>query len=183
MSGRMGSAPAQGRVRWRPVARILIVGGGCRGRQFTAEMIDRGHAVRATTRTEAGRAAIEASGAECWIGTPDRLATLRGALENVTIACWLLGCATGSVEQLEALHGSRLEFFLTQAIDTTVRGFIYEASGTAVPAEVLAGGEQIVRSLGERNVIPVAILRAGGEDVGGWLADADAAVDSLLAGS
>jgi len=34
-------------------------------------MIARGHTVRATTRTEAGRAPIEAGGAECWIGMPD----------------------------------------------------------------------------------------------------------------
>ena len=40
--------------------------------------------MRITTRTEAGRAAIEAAGAECWIGTPDRLATLRRALDGVT---------------------------------------------------------------------------------------------------
>jgi hypothetical protein len=170
------------RVRWRPVARILIVGGGCRGRRFAAEMIGRGHAVRATTRTEAGRAAIEASGAECWIGTPDRLATLRGALENVTIACWLLGGASGPAEQLDALHGSRLEFFLTQAIDTTVRGFVYEASGADVSAAALAGGERIVRSLGERNAIPVAVLHAHPADAKGWHAEACAAVHALLAG-
>ena len=49
-----------------------------------------------TTRTEDRRAAIEAAGAECWIGTPDRLATLRAALDGVTIACWMLGTATGA---------------------------------------------------------------------------------------
>jgi len=46
--------------------------------------------VRITTRTDSGRAAIEAVGAECLIGTPDRLASLRGALEGVTVACWML---------------------------------------------------------------------------------------------
>jgi uncharacterized protein YbjT (DUF2867 family) len=76
-------------------------------------MVDEGHVVRISTRTEAGRAAIEATGAECWIGTPDRLATLRGALENVTIVCWLLGSAAGSAQALRALHGTRLEFFLS----------------------------------------------------------------------
>ena len=48
------------------------------GRRLAAEMTEHGHALRITTRTEASRAAIEATGAECWIGTPDRLATLRG---------------------------------------------------------------------------------------------------------
>ncbi len=109
------------------MARILIVGGGCRGRRFARRMVEQGHAVRATTRREAGRAAIEATGAECWIGTPDRLATLRGALENVTVACWMLACARGSEEEIAPLHSSRLEFFLSQAIDTTARGLIYDA--------------------------------------------------------
>jgi putative NADH-flavin reductase len=165
------------------VARILIVGGGCRGRRFAAEMLQRGHAVRAVTRTEAGRKAIEAVGAECWIGTPDRLATLRGALENVTIACWLLGSATGAREQVDALHGSRLEFFLTQTIDTTVRGFLYEGSATSVAAELVGRGESIVRSMGARNAIPVAVLHADPDAPEAWLAEARTAVDTLLAGS
>ncbi len=165
------------------MARILIVGGGCRGRRLAAAMVDEGHAVRVSTRTEAGRAAIEAAGAECWIGTPDRLATLRGALENVTILCWLLGSAVGSAQALRALHSTRLEFFLTQAIDTTVRGFVYEARGTSTPAEHLRDGERIVRALAERNAIPTAFLTADPNDVDGWLAGACAAVESLLAGA
>jgi hypothetical protein len=147
-------------------------------------MVERGHAVRASTRTEAGRAAIERTGAECWIGTPDRLATLRGALENVTIACWLLARASGDPEQVRALHSARLEFFLGQAIDTTVRGFIYDASGSTVPSEVLVEGERLVRSLGALNVIPVAVL--GGEHDDGedaWVERASAAVGLLLGDS
>ncbi len=140
-----------------------------------------GHAVRVTTRTEAGRAAIEATGAECWIGTPERLATLRAALESVTIVCWLLGAVTGEEDELSALHGSRLEFFLGQVIDTTVRGFVYEAAGT-VSGEVLVEGEQIVRALGERNVIPVAVLGADPGEPDLWLGDARATIDALLLG-
>jgi hypothetical protein len=153
------------------VARVLIVGGGCRGRGLARALLDEGHAVRITTRAERGRAAIEAAGAECWIGTPDRLATLRGALENVTILCWLLATATGPSEELSALHGSRLEFFMTQAIDTTVRGVVYEGP---------AGGERIVRALSERNSIPTAFVSADPRERDGWLADARAAVASLL---
>ncbi|MFI4991505.1 MAG: hypothetical protein ACHQHO_11415 [Solirubrobacterales bacterium] len=153
------------------MARILIVGGGCRGRRFSERIVERGYAVRATTRTEAGRAAIEATGAQCWIGTPDRLATLRGALEHVTVACWMLACARGSENELDALHRSRLEFFLSQAIDTTARGLVYDA--WAVPAragdsdepaerrpspELLAGGAGIFRSLTELNAIPAVVL-------------------------
>jgi uncharacterized protein YbjT (DUF2867 family) len=164
------------------VARILIVGGGCRGRQLAATLVEAGHAVRITTRTEAGRAAIEASGAECWIGTPDRLATLRAALEGVTILCWLLGSASGLELQVRSLHASRLEFFAKQAIDTTVRGFIYEACGTT-PADMLRDGVETVRSVAELNAIPLALLSADPSDAGAWLAQARAAVDSLLIGA
>jgi hypothetical protein len=164
-------------------------------------MIGRGHAVRATTRTEAGRAAIEAVGAECWIGTPDRLATLRGALESVTIACWMLAGASGPREDVEALHSSRLEFFLAHAIDTTVRGLIYDAAppGTArartsprsVDADMLAGGTRIARALAELNAIPLDVLGVDAGDGEGdgehaderWLVAASGAVDALLAGS
>jgi nucleoside-diphosphate-sugar epimerase len=167
-------------LRWRAVARVLIVGGGCRGRALAGQLTASGHAVRATTRGEPGRAAIEATGAECWIGTPDRLATLRGALENVTVACWMLASASGSPEQLQALHGSRLELFMTQAIDTTVRGVVYDAGGGgAVAPEVLAGGERIVRSLAARNVIPLQVLDADVRDER-WLVSARAAVGALL---
>jgi hypothetical protein len=146
-------------------------------------MLGEGHAVRVSTRTEAGRAAIEELGAECWIGTPDRLATLRGALESVTVICWLLGSATGSAQSLRELHTTRLEFFLTQAIDTTVRGFVYEAAGTASSAELLRDGERIVGALAERNAIPTAFISADFGDLDRWLADARASVASLLAGA
>ena len=62
--------------------RVLIVGGGCRGLDLARELVAEGHAARCVTRTEDGRAAIEAAGGECWIGTPDVIGTLRYALEN-----------------------------------------------------------------------------------------------------
>jgi hypothetical protein len=160
----------------------MIVGGGCRGRQLASAVIADGNAARITTRSEGGRAAIEALGAECWIGTPDRLATLRGALEGVAIICWLLGCAVGSPQELRELHSSRLEFFLTQAIDTTTRGFLYEARGTSTPADVLLEGEQIVRTTAARNAIPVRFLGADPGDRATWIGDAHGAIESLLTG-
>jgi hypothetical protein len=160
----------------------LIVAGGCRGRRLAEDLVGGGHAARVTTRTEAGRAKIEATGAECWIGTPERLETLRAALESVTIVCWLLGAVAGPEDEVRALHRSRLEFFLGQVIDTTVRGFVYEAAGVAVAAEILNEGERIVRTAGERNAIPVAFIRADLEDSRAWRTDARAAVDALLAG-
>ena len=139
--------------------------------------------MRVSTRHEDTRAAIEAAGAECWIGTPDRLATLRGALENVTILCWMLGTAVGSHEELRALHGTRLEFFLSQAIDTTVRGVVYEARGAAsAQAGLVRGGERVVRAVAERNAIPSAFVTAEPCELVAWLADARGAIASLLTG-
>jgi hypothetical protein len=140
--------------------------------------------VRITTRGEAGRGAIERSGAECWVGTPERLATLRGALDGVTVACWLLATATGTPEQLHELHESRLEFFLTQAIDTTVRGIIYEGRADA-DAETDAGtalafGEALARRICELNQIPLELLRADPGASESWVRAARAAVDLLL---
>jgi hypothetical protein len=145
-------------------------------------LIGEGHAGRITTRDETGREAIEATGAECWVGTPDRLSTLRGSLENVTILCWLLGAAVGSAQELSELHSSRLELFATQAIDTTVRGFIYEACGTSTPADVLSTGAEVVRAVCEQNAIPLALLAGDPADGEGWLAEAHAAVAGLLTG-
>jgi HEAT repeat protein len=79
-----------------------------------------GHAVRAVTRDEANRERIEAAGAECWIGDPDVVGTLRYALESVTILVWALGTAAGTDERVAALHGSRLEMMLGRVIDSTV---------------------------------------------------------------
>ena len=166
------------------MARILIVGGGCPGRTLAALMIERGHAVRITTRSERGRSAIELTGAECWIGTPDRLATMRGALDHVTIACWMLAGARGEVQELAALHSSRLEFFLSQAIDTTVRGVLYDATPSgAVPAALLGEGAQIVRRMTELNAIPAVVLGEDESSAAGerdWSAAATRAVAALL---
>ena len=161
---------------------MLILGGGCRGRELAGELLARGHAVRITTRTEQGRAAIESLGAECWVGTPDRLETLRGALDRVAVACWLMGTATGSEEELAALHTTRLELFLTQAIDTTVRGLLYEAGGAGGPPAARAAGVEIALRLTERNRIPAVLLREDPRERARWLGAALAATESFLAG-
>jgi hypothetical protein len=165
------------------VARILIVGGGCRGLRMARALGGEGHAVRIVTRDERRRAQIEAAGAECFLGTPDRLLTLRPALEHVAVACWLLATAVGEPRAVAALHGSRLERFLASAVDTTVRGVVYEAGGTALPAEVLGGGERIVARLTARNAIPAAVLHADPRDFETWTAEVLEAVAALLEGS
>jgi hypothetical protein len=161
------------------VARILFVAGGARAQRLANTLVGEGHAVRMTTRSEAGRAAIEAAGAECWIGTPDRIASLRYALEGVTIACWLLGTARGGADELAALHGSRLAFFCTQAIDTTVRGLVYEAAG-CVDRAILAAGADLVTAQASYSEIPVRVIDADPADAAVWAAGARAAIAELL---
>jgi hypothetical protein len=162
------------------VARILIVAGGCRGRELATSLAVEGHVVRITTRSEAGRAAIEACGAECWVGTPERLATLRGSLDGVTLVCWLLAGASGRLDAVEELHTERLESFLVQVIDTTVRGFIYEAPAGVSASAALAAGERTLARLTARNAIPAAVLRRDPAERREWLAEARAAVGALL---
>lgn len=162
------------------MARVLIVGCGCRGQALARALRAQGHAVRGTTRTEARRDAIEAAGAEAWIGDPDRIATISYALDGVTILCWLMGSARGSAEQLAALHGSRLRMLLERTIDTTVRGLLYEAAGSAEPA-LLAEGAQTVRAACGRSEIPHALLEADPGDHDAWLAAALAGIGGLLA--
>ncbi len=159
--------------------RVLLIGGGCRGLTLTQALVADGHAVRAVTRSESGRAAIEAAGAECWIGDPDVVGTLRYALESVTILVWALGTAAGPADAVAALHGSRLEMMLSKSIDTTVRGIVYEASGT-VPAQTLQAGVAELRRACELNEIPHEVLTADPADAGAWATAARTAIDRLL---
>jgi uncharacterized protein YbjT (DUF2867 family) len=161
------------------MARVLIVGCGCRGQALARELRARGHAVRGTTRSQARREAIEAAGAEVWIGDPDRIGTISYALDGVTVLCWLMGSAQGSSEQLAALHGSRLRMLLERTIDTTVRGLVYEAAGSVDPA-LLAAGAETVSAACAYSEIPYALLDADPADHAAWLAGALACVDELL---
>jgi uncharacterized protein YbjT (DUF2867 family) len=140
------------------VARVLIVGCGCRGQELARDLVAAGHAVRGTTRDAARSDAIAATGAEPYVGDPDRIGTLMEALRGVTIVCWLLG----TVPDVD-LHGPRLRMLFEKLVDTPVRGVVYEAA--------LAEGERIARDAAERWQIPVEIVAPG---------DARAAVDRLL---
>jgi hypothetical protein len=156
----------------------VVGGGSCRGLDLTRALVADGHAVRIVTRTEARRADIEAAGAECWIGTPDAIGTLRYALDNVTVMLWLLGTAEGG--DVAALHGSRLTMMLERVTDSTVRGVIYEGAGT-VGATALAAGEHEVREANRKNEIPFRMLAAdprGPRDA--WLEQTLSLIASLL---
>jgi hypothetical protein len=156
---------------------VLVVGGGCRGLALARTLVAEGHAVRAVTRGEARRGEIEAAGCECWIGDPDRIGTLRYALDNVTVLLWLLGTATGP--NVADLHGSRLRMMLEKTTDSTVRGVLYEAAGTVDP-EILAGGAAEVARAQTLNEIPGALLEADPGHVDAWVAAAREAIDHLL---
>jgi len=164
------------------LARCLIIGCGCRGRSLARELVARGHAVRGTTRMATKLAAIEAAGAEAVLGDPDVVGTLARSFEHVSVACVLLGSATGSEPQLSALHGTRLDMLLTRMVDTTLRGVVYEAAGS-VDAGVLALGAALVQERCEDARIPYELLRVDPADHRAWTAAALAAVDSALAGA
>ncbi len=161
------------------MARCLIIGCGCRGRALGTELRARGHAVRGTTRSAAVAAQIEAVGIEPYVGDPDRVATIAPALEHAGVACLLLGSVCGEPEAVRALHGTRLEMLLSRMLDSTVRGVIYEATGT-VPAEVLHRGTTIVRATCEDSRIPFALLLAPPQEHARWLQGALSAVREVL---
>ena len=159
------------------MARILIIGCGCRGQQLARELKAQGHTVRGTTRTRAHYTDIEAAGAEPVLADPNRVATLIPAFAGVTITTILLGSATGTQDHLRALHTTRLEMLLQRSIDTTIHGVVYEATGT-VDAELLDNGARLVETKCNDDGIPHRILTANEHN---WLSEASRAIDSLLA--
>jgi hypothetical protein len=138
------------------LARVLIVGCGCRGRSLAAELVAEGHAVRGTSRRSEGVEAISASGAEGVLADPDRLATILPQLDGVSVLCWLIG-------------GGRLETMLERLVDTPVRGFVCEGDRA-----------EVVRAASERWHIPVEIIEEDPGDHAAWLATAARAVSRLL---
>jgi nucleoside-diphosphate-sugar epimerase len=149
------------------MARALIVGCGCRGRELGASLRDAGWQVRGTTRDPEHAAAIEAAGFEAAIADPDRAATIVDQVADVALIFWLLASAAGDPENVEAIHGPRLQRMLEEIVDTPVRGFVYEAGGSVDPRHTERGAE-IVSAAGERWRIPVAITRTGPDDLRGW---------------
>jgi nucleoside-diphosphate-sugar epimerase len=163
------------------MARVLIVGCGCRGRQLAAALVQRGHAVRGTTRDESKHPAIAAAGAEPVSADPDRLGTLLPQLDGVSVLCWLMGSAVGAPEAVAALHGPRLESLLETLVDTHVRGVVYEAAGSVNPG-LLEQGAELVRRASDTFRMPAETVVHDPADPEGWTREAAAAVDRVLAG-
>jgi uncharacterized protein YbjT (DUF2867 family) len=122
------------------VARALIVGCGCRGRELGGQLIADGWAVRGTSRREEGLALIEAAGIEPALADPDRPGTILELVSDVAVLVLLLGSASGSEEELAAIHGPRLERLMEHLVETPVRGVVYE--GTEEGAEVVRAAER-----------------------------------------
>jgi len=161
------------------VARVLIVGCGCRGQALARELQAAGHAVRGTTRDPARAGAIAATGAEPYVGDPDRIATLMEALTGVTIVCWLMGTATGDPQKVAELHDGRLRMLCEKLVDTPVRGLVHEAAGPLAPA-VLARGRGVALTAHETWRIPLELLDGDPADHEGWRSAATGAVARLL---
>lgn len=162
------------------MARALIVGCGCRGRELGASLLDRDWQVRGTSRTPGGCGAIEAAGIEAAEADPDRPGTVLELCGDAAVVVWLLGAAGGDPEALDAIHGSRLERLLEKLVDTPVRGFAYEAAGPDEAAERLAGGGQIAERAALTWRIPVVLLEMQRDEAGWAAAAADAVERSLL---
>jgi uncharacterized protein YbjT (DUF2867 family) len=150
------------------VARALIVGCGCRGRELGRRLITTGWQVRGTSREPERLAEIEAAGIEPAVADPDRVATLLEWLDGVAVLYWLLGSADGSREQVSAVLGPRLERVLEEIVDTPVRGFVYEAAGTAPEADRERGAAAAVAA-SQRWRIPVELVDADPADHSAWL--------------
>jgi nucleoside-diphosphate-sugar epimerase len=149
------------------VARALIVGCGCRGRELGELLLAAGWAVRGTSRREDGLAAIEAAGIEPALADPDRVGTLLELVGDVAVVFHLLGSASGEAEAVAAIHGPRLERLMEKVVDTPVRGVVYEAFGS-VDATVLAGGGEIVGAASRTWRIPAEVIGDEPTDPATW---------------
>lgn len=143
--------------------RAFVVGGGDRALALARELRARGDAVRLVVDSPDA----ETEGAEPWVGTPDRIGTLRDGLDSVTILLWL----QGDCDRPE-IHGSRLAMMLERTTDTTVRGVVYE-TGSAHEAAGLHEMEEARR----KNEIHFRTVDRRSPD---WLGDVGRAIDELL---
>lgn len=181
------------------MARVLIVCEGAIAVKLARHVRERGHVVRmvVSDRVEVGE--LAGAGIEPWRGDPERLGTLRGVLDGVAVACWLLGGEGGpdggavsggpdgekggSNARQEALHGPRLRAFLESAIDSTARGFVYEAPGSDVPSAVRLEGVRVANEMCSGNSIPLAVIESDRADGEAWIARVGEAIEALLAPS
>jgi len=163
------------------MARALLVGCGCHGRRLGRALLDRGWAVRGTSRREAGLEAIAAAGIEPAPADPDRAGTILDHVGDVAVVAWLLGSASGSATEVAAVNDLRLESLLAKLVDSPVRGFVFEGAGSADPA-VLAAGAGHVERAGRTWRIPVRVVDEERDPGGAWTEAMAAAIAAVLRG-
>ncbi len=161
------------------MARALIVGCGCRGQALARALRADGLEVRGTTRSSNRLPDIEATGADGVVADPYRLATVTPLLANVSVVVWPLGSATGTPEEIEAVHGPRLETLLTKLVDSGVRGLVYDAMGS-VRADWLRAGAAKCRASSEWFRMPVEVVEHDPADHDGWTEAMRAATGRVL---
>ncbi|HEX5893924.1 MAG TPA: hypothetical protein VFY33_03780 [Solirubrobacterales bacterium] len=161
------------------MARALIVGCGCRGRELGRVLSGEGWRVRGTSRDPRHLDRIERAGFEAAEADPDRPGTILELCGDVSVVVWLLGSAVGEQRLIEAIHGPRLERLMEKLVDSPVRGFAYEVAGTVEP-DLLAGGRAIAERAAGTWRIPVAFIDRPGNG-SGWAEEAGEAVRKLLA--
>lgn len=159
------------------MARVLIVGCGCRGRALAAGLIEQGHVVRGTTREPTRLGEIEGSGAEAVVADPDRLGTIMVQLAGVSAVCWLMGSAKGATAA--DLHGPRLQSLLERLVDTPVRGIVYEGAGT-VNEGLLKAGAATVHAAAAAWRMPAQVVTVNPADSAAWVGAMATAVDAVL---
>ena len=149
------------------MARALIVGCGCRGRELGRRLLAQGWEVRGTSRHEEGLAAISAEGIEAAFADPARPGTVLDLVSDVAVVAWLFASAAGSAEELAAIHGRGLDRVVEGLVETPVRGFVYEAGGSVDPI-LLARGREALETASERWQMPLGTLLADPNDDETW---------------
>lgn len=141
------------------MARAMLLGCGCCGREAGRLLADRGWTVRGTSRSEDGRLLIAEAGLEAAFADPDRVGSVVELLGDVTALAWLLGSVAGDAGV--GLHAERLGSLLEKLVDTPVRGFVFEAppGGTGVES---------VEAAAARWRIPTEVVSASREDHEAW---------------
>ena len=161
------------------MARALIVGCGCRGRELGSRLAADGWAVRGTSRHDEGVAAIRDAGLEAAVADPSMPGSILDLVGDVAVVHWLLGSAAGPEDEIEALHGQKLERILERLVDTPVRGFVYEAAGTVRKDSLRGGGALLARAAATWH-IPVEEVRADPGEPAEWAAEMVAATGRVV---
>lgn len=148
----------------------MLVGCGCHGREAGGLLRRRGWAVRGTSRSAAGRAAIEAADLEAADADPDFVGSVVELCADVTVVVWLLAEVGG--EAGVELNSERLGSLLHKLVDSPVRGFVFES-----PAD--GQGVELVEDAIVRWRLPAEIVQGSRAEPGWAEAVADAAEASV----